>query len=173
MGWERLRCTPLPMFFLNGGAQWCCMGLLPFPVVQDIIDGSPQNSVLYGFACHRACFLPVLLAGCGAGKRFALQGRNWDVGLVKCFLGSPYPTVRGDYWEAQLLHPPTALGCIQPVGQSRAGGRRREIKQQQQKKGNSTCCKASEFPNKPESAENTFYKHAAKLAAFVWAFVKH
>lgn len=27
--------------------------------------------------------------------------------------------------------------------------------------------------NKPESAENTFYEHAAKLAAFVWGFVKH
>lgn len=116
----------------------------------------------------------MLLAECGAGMGFALQGRNWGVGLAKCFLGSPYPAVRGDYWEARLLHPLMALGRIQPAGWSRVGGRRREIKQQQQqKKGNGTCCKVSEFPNKPESAENTFYKHAAKLAAFVWAFVKH
>jgi len=52
------------------------------------------------------------------------------------------------------------------------GGRRREIKKKK-KRENATRRKASEFSNKPESAENTFYKHAAKLAAFVWAFVKH
>lgn len=33
--------------------------------------------------------------------------------------------------------------------------------------------KATKFPNKPDSAETTFHKHAAKLAPFVKGFVKH
>lgn len=33
--------------------------------------------------------------------------------------------------------------------------------------------RATKFSNKPDSAETTFYKHAAKLAPFVKGFVKH
>lgn len=43
--------------------------------------GSPKFSAPW--LCPIACFLPVFLAGYGAGKWFALQVRNWGEVLVR------------------------------------------------------------------------------------------
>lgn len=72
-----------------------------------------------------------------------------------------------------LKHRKTHSGSRNEKGLSWGEGGEGKLKKKKKKGENATCCKASEFSNKPKSAENTFYKHAAKLAAFVWAFVKH
>lgn len=170
-GW--LRCTLLPVSFLNGGAQWCCVEPLRFPVVQDIMDGGPQNPVLYVFAQELA-FCPCFWLG--VEPRWGLCYRaGTGCGFGKVLLGVPHAQQQWGIIGKSGCFIPSWFWDVssQRDGAGSGGGERKLNNNNNKKKGNGTCCKESEFPNKPESAENTFYKHAAKLAAFVWAFVKH